>query len=161
MKIANFGLNYDRRSEEYCCIRSHKSTPVPLRWLAPEAIRHNKVSVYSDIWSFGVLLWEVFTFGALPYSKFSNAQVVKHVLSGRVLSRPDKCPQEVYDLMLRCWNGTPNKRPWFSTIRSELADIPGRMDPEEKRAYGGAPGTPDLERALRTNTTAPPKLDHY
>lgn len=54
IKIANFGLSYDRFSEDYCCIRSHKSMPVPLRWLAPETIRHSRVSVYSDIWSYGV-----------------------------------------------------------------------------------------------------------
>lgn len=150
IKIANFGLSYDRCSEDYCCIRSHKSTPVPLRWLAPETIRHNKVSVYSDIWSFGVLLWEIFSFGAQPYSDLTNAAVVESVLSGCVLPCPDRCPQGVYDLMLKCWNVAPSKRPWFHTLGPELAEVPKGMDPEERKSFGGAPPTPEIARVLRT-----------
>lgn len=150
VKIANFGLSYDRCSEDYCCIRSHKSMPVPLRWLAPEAIRHNKVSVYSDIWSYGILLWEIFSFGARPYSDLTNADVVKNVLSGYMLPRPDRCPQGVYDIMLQCWNRLPSKRPWFYTLRPELEDIPRNMSNEGRKSFGGAPSTPDSTRALRT-----------
>ena len=150
IKIANFGLSYDRCSEDYCCIRSSKSTPVPLRWLAPETIRHNKVSVYSDIWSFGVLLWEIFSFGTRPYPDLSNAAVAQTVLSGCVLARPEKCPQGIYDVMLRCWSMTPSKRPWFHTMRPELAGVPREMDPEMRKSYGHAPPTPEIARALRT-----------
>ena len=150
IKIANFGLSYDCHSEDYCSIKSHKNTPVPLRWLAPEVIQHNKVSVYSDIWSYGVLLWEIFSFGAWPYSDLSNVEVVRNVLNGYVLPCPDRCPQGVYTLMLRCWNRTTNKRPWFHTIHSKLVDIPGRMGLEERKSFGGAPPTPELERVLRT-----------
>lgn len=149
VKIANFGLSYDRSSEDYCCIRSSKSTPVPLRWLAPEAIRHNKVSVYSDIWSFGVLLWEIFSFGMRPYHELSDAAVAQTVLSGCVMACPEKCPQGIYDIMLQCWNATPNKRPWFHTLGPELARVPKEMDPMKRKSYGLAP-TPEIARALRT-----------
>ncbi len=157
IKIANFGLSYDRRSEEYCSIKSHKSTPVPLRWLAPESICHNKISVYSDIWSFGVLLWEIFSFGARPYSDLSNAEVVRDVLSGRVLSCPDRCPQDIYDLMMKCWNLSPSKRPWFSSILSELIQVPKRMGSKGMKSFGGAPPTPELVRALRTSMSSSEK----
>jgi serine/threonine protein kinase len=150
IKIANFGLSYDRCSEDYCCIRSHKATPVPLRWLAPETIHHNKVSVYSDIWSYGVLLWEVFSFGARPYSDLSNAAVAEAVLSGQVLPRPERCPHGVYDIMLRCWNQAPSKRPWFHTLRPELAAVPKMMNRDERKSVGVGPATPEIQRALRT-----------
>ena len=161
MKIANFGLSYDRCSEDYCCIRSNKSTPVPLRWLAPEAIRHNKVSVYSDIWSYGILLWEVFSFGARPYSDLSNAAVVERVLSGQTLPRPDRCPQGVYAVMLRCWNATPSKRPWFHTLRPELAELGGGasavIGAEKKMSiinlFPPDPPTPEIAHASRTSAT--------
>ena len=121
VKIANFGLNYDQRSDEYCRIRSHKNTPVPVRWLAPESICHNKFSVYSDIWAYGVLLWEIFSFGARPYAELSNVQVVKSILEGEMLSCPENCPEMTYSLMQRCWNTMPSKRPWFHVVRMELA----------------------------------------
>ena len=144
MKIANFGLNYDLQSKDYCCIRSTKSNPLPLRWLAPESIQHNKFSVYSDIWSFGVLLWEVFTFGERPYTTLSNAQVVHRILSESHLPKPEKCPEIVYKLMQRCWNKSPTKRPWFSVLSKELNHASRNMDPEELKKIGTAPQTPDL-----------------
>ena len=148
VKIANFGLSYDSQSKDYCHLSSTKSTPLPLRWLAPEAIRHNKFSVYSDIWSYGVVLWEVFTFGARPYDKLSNAQVVQSILNGKFLPQPDRCPESVYILMLKCWLKQPSKRPWFSVISKELADFPQSISIEEKKAFGG-PSTPDLSTLLR------------
>lgn len=160
MKIANFGLSYDKTSEDYCCIRSHKATPVPLRWLAPETIRHNKLSVYSDIWSYGVLLWEIFSFGARPYADLSDPEVVKNVLDSYILPPPEKCPQGVYTLMEQCWNMVPSKRPWFHTIRTKLATMAtptagGGGGGGERKSYGSGVGnvtttTPEMARALRT-----------
>lgn len=150
MKIANFGLSYDQLSKDYCCLSSSsaKSTPLPLRWLAPETIRHNKFSVYSDIWSYGVVMWEVFTFGARPFEKQSNAQVVQHVLNEKYLAKPDKCPDIVYELMIKCWSKQPSKRPWFSVLSNEISNFPGSMSFEEKKAFGGPPSTPDLRRPV-------------
>ena len=124
MKIANFGLSYDPQSKDYCHVSSTKSsTPVPLRWLAPESLRHGKFSVPSDLWSFGVLLWELFSFGAQPYSDLSNAQVVKKILNFQLLPKPEKCPDSVYTTMLKCWHKSPAKRPWFSELSRELNEV--------------------------------------
>lgn len=150
MKIANFGLSYDQSSKEYCCLRSSfaKSTPLPLRWLAPETIRYNKFSVYSDIWSFGVVMWEVFTFGARPFEKLTNAQVVQQVLNEKYLVKPNQCPDVIYELMIKCWSKQPSKRPWFSVLSMDISNFPGIISFEEKKAFGGPPSTPDLRRPI-------------
>lgn len=146
VKIANFGLSYDCHSKDYCCLSSTKSTPLPLRWLAPETIRHNRFSVYSDIWSYGVLLWEIFTFGARPYERLTNAQVVQNILGGELLPQPDQCPDSVYQLMTKCWSKNPSKRPWFSVLSKELKDVSSNLTVVEKKAIGGPPSTPDLRK---------------
>lgn len=157
MKIASFGLSYDQHSKDYCCLSSAKSTPLPLRWLAPESIRGNKFSVYSDIWSYGVLMWEVFTFGNRPFDKLTNAQVVQHILNEKFLPRPEKSPESVYKLMINCWSKQPSKRPWFSVLSKELSDIPRNMSFDEKRAFGGTPSTPDLRRPVSSVLSIPEK----
>ena len=144
VKIANFGLNYDRTSDDYCCIRSHKATPVPLRWLAPETLRHNRFSVYSDIWAYGVLLWEIFSFGARPYGDLTNAQVAKCILETRLLQPPEKCPDHIYELMKRCWSSQPSNRPWFHSIVTEFSAEMQEHGGEKRRL-----STPDVMQALR------------
>ena len=129
VKIANFGLSYDPQCPDYCRISSTKTsnTPVPLRWLAPESLRHGKFSVFSDVWSFGVLLWEVFSFGAHPYAELPNARVVEKILNLQVLSKPDKCPDDVHRVMLKCWNKIGSKRPLFGAIGKELSVSVGNL----------------------------------
>ena len=146
MKIVNFGRSYDLHSKDYCSPSSTKSTPLPLRWLAPEALQHKRFSVYSDIWAFGVLVWEVFSFGVQPYADLSNAQVVKHILNRQLLPKPAKCPENMYRILLKCWSKTPAKRPWFSVLRKGLSKALENLDPEEIKKYGGAPSTPELGR---------------
>ena len=146
VKIANFGLSYDKHSQEYCCLSSRKSTPLPLRWLAPETVQHNKMSVYTDIWSFGVLLWEVFSSGQRPYGDLTNAQVVQNILGFKPLPRPSNCPKGVYNLMLQCWNKVPLKRPWFSKLMEELKQVTSNLDPEDIKMLEASGKTPDLLR---------------
>ena len=84
-----------------------------------------------------------------PYPDLSDAAVVQTVLSGCVMARPEKCPQGIYDIMLQCWNTTPNKRPWFHTLGPELVGVPREMDANMRKSYGHAPSTPEIARALR------------
>ena len=146
MKIANFGLSYDLHSKDYCSPSSAKGTPLPLRWLAPETLQHKKFSIYSDIWAFGVLAWEVFSFGVQPYADLSNAQVAEHILNRQLLPRPDKCPENVYRILLKCWNKSPGKRPWFSVLGRDLGKALGNLDSEAIKKYRGAHSTPELGR---------------
>ena len=137
VKIANFGLNYMPHSRDYCIVSScSKSTPVPLRWLAPESLEYGKFSGYSDVWSFGVLLWEIFSFGIHPYADSSNAQVVKNILQRNLLVVPEAVPHLVCDLIYKCWHKTPVKRPPFSTASRELENALGCLEGFDLKKFG-------------------------
>lgn len=145
VKIANFGLSYLPHSKEYCIVSNlSTTTPVPLRWLAPESLQHGKFSIYSDVWSFGVLLWEIFTFGLHPYSDCSNAQVVKNIMHRNLLEVPEGCTEAVSHLMHKCWHKTPVKRPLFSAISKELGNALGSLDGMDLKKFGKIPSMPDL-----------------
>ena len=120
VKLANFGLSYEIQSADYCSIASKKNYPLPLRWLAPEALKDNQFSTYSDVWSYGVLLWEVVSLGARPYAALSNAQVAQSILSYQLLAQPKHCPTGVYTMMQQCWTRSPQHRLAFSAIRERL-----------------------------------------
>ena len=118
VKISDFGLSQDIYSTDY--FRLGDSELLPIRWMPPESIMYAKFTVQSDIWSFGVVLWEVFSFGVQPYYSLSNEEVVQHVRDGNVMTRPEGCPQEIYDLMLDCWAMSAEDRPTAGEIHSGL-----------------------------------------
>ena len=120
VKLANFGLSYELQSADYCSIASKENYPLPLRWLAPESLKSNQFSIYSDVWSYGVLLWEVMSLGARPYATMNNAQVAQSILTSHLLSQPKHCPAGVYTMMQQCWNTSPQHRLAFSAIRDRL-----------------------------------------
>ncbi|CAF3406016.1 unnamed protein product [Rotaria socialis] len=124
IKLSDFGL---ARFEDEKIDKNDNI--VPARWSAPECFdRTNEVSSLSDVWSFGIVIWEIYSFGALPYEieTNNNSQPLIHLLKrflveqNRRLSRPQQCSQSVYDLMARCWNGDRHKRPHFVDIINEL-----------------------------------------
>ncbi|XP_060035382.1 NT-3 growth factor receptor isoform X1 [Erinaceus europaeus] len=85
-------------------------TMLPIRWMPPESIMYRKFTTESDVWSFGVILWEIFTYGKQPWFQLSNTEVIECITQGRVLERPRVCPKEVYDVMLGCWQREPQQR---------------------------------------------------
>uniref|UniRef100_A0A1I8JNU1 Protein kinase domain-containing protein n=1 Tax=Macrostomum lignano TaxID=282301 RepID=A0A1I8JNU1_9PLAT len=107
--------------------RRSEQLPVPrseylLKWTAPECVKdHAKFSTKSDVWSFAVLLWEIYTFGRMPYPRIKTDQVLKHVLNGYRMEMPERCPSDVYKLMRRCWELTPEQRPNFDEIAPLVA----------------------------------------
>ncbi|XP_022241772.1 BDNF/NT-3 growth factors receptor-like [Limulus polyphemus] len=119
VKIGDFGMSRDVYSTDY--YRVGKNTMLPIRWMPPESILHRKFTAESDIWSFGVLLWEVFTYGRQPWYELSNHEVVQHVTTGRRLAKPSACPQEVYHLMLGCWAHQPEERLQMNAIHKHLS----------------------------------------
>ena len=136
MKIANFGgLSRDLSCSDYCQVQVHSSsqTLLPLRWLAPETVRNSKYSLYTDVWSFGVLLWEVFSFGALPYSELDNARATQMILDLTILTQPKNCPENVYKIMKSCWNRSPRKRPHFNTLYGTLNKAVKELDAHDQR----------------------------
>ena len=137
VKIANFGLSYLPHSRDYCIVSScNKNTPVPLRWLAPESLQHGKFSCYSDVWSFGVLLWEIFSFGTHPYSDSSNTQVVTNILNWKLLEVPETVPYVVCDLIYKCWDKTPMKRPLFSAASRDLQNALSNLEGLNLKRFG-------------------------
>lgn len=120
-KVADFGfardimtsLVYERKSEGR----------LPIRWMAPESLYDNIFSVKSDIWSFGVLIWEIVTLGSTPYPGISAATVMKKVRDGYRLDKPEHCRRELYNIMYYCWDEDPKERPSFDELVDRLEHL--------------------------------------
>jgi len=112
VKVSDFGMS-KWVSESYYVA---SDAMIPVRWSAIEVLKHKKFSSKSDVWSFGVCMWEIFEKGREPYTHMSNRQVVNAVLNGERLERPKDCPEDMYQLMLMCWAEDPTTRPNFEHI---------------------------------------------
>ncbi|XP_071444485.1 tyrosine-protein kinase Fer isoform X1 [Hetaerina americana] len=112
VKISDFGMS--REEEEY--IVSDGMKQIPIKWTAPEALNFGKYTSLCDVWSYGVLAWEVFACGGIPYSGLNNTKAREKIDSGYRLPAPEGTPPELYQLMLRCWEYEPEKRPHFDEI---------------------------------------------
>nr|KAF6397468.1 neurotrophic receptor tyrosine kinase 1 [Rousettus aegyptiacus] len=97
VKIGDFGMSRDIYSTDY--YRVGGRTMLPIRWMPPESILYRKFTTESDVWSFGVLLWEIFAYGKQPWYQLSNAEAIECITQGRELERPRACPPEVYAIM--------------------------------------------------------------
>ncbi|XP_048224793.1 tyrosine-protein kinase Fes/Fps [Perognathus longimembris pacificus] len=121
LKISDFGMS--REEEDGIYAASGGLRQVPVKWTAPEALNYGRYSSESDVWSFGILLWEAFSLGVSPYPNLSNQQTREFVEKGGRLSCPELCPDAVFRLMEQCWAYEPGQRPSFSTICQELQCI--------------------------------------
>uniref|UniRef100_A0A674AFK0 Tyrosine-protein kinase receptor n=1 Tax=Salmo trutta TaxID=8032 RepID=A0A674AFK0_SALTR len=121
VKIGDFGMSRDVYSTDYYRVGGH--TMLPIRWMPPESIMYRKFTTESDVWSLGVVLWEIFTYGKQPWYQLSNNEVIECITQGRVLQRPRTCPKEVYDLMLGCWQREPHMRHHIKDIHSLLLNL--------------------------------------
>ena len=114
VKIADFGLSHKIYLQDY--YKGDENDVIPIRWMPLESILYNKFSIESDVWAYGVCLWEIFSFALQPYFGLTHEEVIKFIKEGNVLSCPDNTPMSVYALMRRCWNRKPNERPNFAEI---------------------------------------------
>uniref|UniRef100_A0A8C5EJF2 Tyrosine-protein kinase receptor n=1 Tax=Gouania willdenowi TaxID=441366 RepID=A0A8C5EJF2_GOUWI len=121
VKIGDFGMSRDVYSTDYYRVGGH--TMLPIRWMPPESIMYRRFTTESDVWSLGVVLWEIFTYGKQPWYQLSNNEVIECITQGRVLQRPRPCPKEVYDLMLGCWQREPYMRLNIKEIHSMLQSL--------------------------------------
>ncbi|XP_022100093.1 uncharacterized protein LOC110984335 isoform X2 [Acanthaster planci] len=131
-KVSDFGLAREVAGDHQYEMKSKGR--VPVRWLAPESLLHNLYTSQSDVWSFGVLMWELVTLGSHPYPGMSSQQVIAKVRQGYRLPKPEHCSQDIYEMMASCWTEDPEKRPTFQRLRfnfeTMLSDAQGylRMD---------------------------------
>ncbi|XP_004716093.1 tyrosine-protein kinase Srms [Echinops telfairi] len=125
-KVADFGLARLLKDDIYS---PSSGTKIPVKWTAPEAANYRIYSQKSDVWSFGVLLFEVFTYGQCPYEGMTNHETLQQISRGYRLPRPAACPAEVYTLMLECWRGNPEERPTFATLQEKLGASYRRLHP--------------------------------
>ncbi|GFN85474.1 tyrosine-protein kinase receptor [Plakobranchus ocellatus] len=118
VKVSDFGLSRDVYSSDYYRVQSKSLLPV--RWMPPEAILYGKFTTDSDVWAFGVVLWETFSYGLQPYYGFSNQEVIEMIRSRQILACPEDCPARIYGLMVECWHEMPARRPPFREIHARL-----------------------------------------
>nr|XP_012144959.1 PREDICTED: tyrosine-protein kinase receptor torso-like isoform X3 [Megachile rotundata] len=118
VKISDFGLSRDVYQENL--YRKQGSGKLPVKWMAIESLTHQIYTTHSDVWSFGILLWEIVTIGALPYPGIPTNVILKLLKSGYRLERPTSCSVELYNIMSSCWNVRPQSRPTFTELKESL-----------------------------------------
>ncbi|KAE8621770.1 hypothetical protein XENTR_v10004966 [Xenopus tropicalis] len=118
-KVSDFGLSRILEDDPEAAYTT-RGGKIPIRWTAPEAISYRKFTSASDAWSYGIVLWEVMSYGERPYWEMSNQDVIKAVEEGYRLPPPMDCPAALYQLMLDCWQKDRNNRPKFDEIVSIL-----------------------------------------
>ncbi|KAM5139774.1 proto-oncogene tyrosine-protein kinase receptor Ret isoform 16-T16 [Callospermophilus lateralis] len=118
MKISDFGLSRDVYEEDSYVKRSKGR--IPVKWMAIESLFDHIYTTQSDVWSFGVLLWEIVTLGGNPYPGIPPERLFNLLKTGHRMERPDNCSEEMYRLMLQCWKQEPDKRPVFADISKDL-----------------------------------------
>ncbi|XP_062268195.1 muscle, skeletal receptor tyrosine-protein kinase [Platichthys flesus] len=114
VKIADFGLSRNIYSADY--YKANENDAIPIRWMPPESIFYNRYTTESDVWAYGVVLWEIFSHGMQPYFGMGHEEVIYYVRDGHILSCPENCPLELYNLMRLCWSSQSSDRPSFCSI---------------------------------------------
>ncbi|KAM8957675.1 tyrosine-protein kinase Fer isoform 2-T2 [Lycaon pictus] len=120
LKISDFGMS---RQEDGGVYSSSGLKQIPIKWTAPEALNYGRYSSESDVWSFGILLWETFSLGVCPYPGMTNQQAREQVERGYRMSAPQHCPEDIFKIMMKCWDYKPENRPKFSELQKELTVI--------------------------------------
>ncbi|XP_040487632.1 muscle, skeletal receptor tyrosine-protein kinase isoform X2 [Ursus maritimus] len=118
VKIADFGLSRNIYSADY--YKANENDAIPIRWMPPESIFYNRYTTESDVWAYGVVLWEIFSYGLQPYYGMAHEEVIYYVRDGHILACPEDCPLELYNLMRLCWSQLPADRPSFPSIHRIL-----------------------------------------
>uniref|UniRef100_A0A8C5RS57 Tyrosine-protein kinase receptor n=1 Tax=Laticauda laticaudata TaxID=8630 RepID=A0A8C5RS57_LATLA len=120
VKIGDFGMTRDIYETDY--YRKGGKGLLPVRWMSPQALKDGIFNTQSDIWSFGVVLWEIATLAEQPYQGMSNEQVLHFVMDNGVLERPESCPGKLHRLMTWCWQQNPRLRPSFVQILESIQE---------------------------------------
>lgn len=122
VKLGDFGLS--RWVEEQSYYKASKGK-LPIKWMAPESINFRRFTSASDVWMFGVCIWEILMFGIKPFQGVKNNDVIGKIEAGERLPLPPECPPALYNLMCVCWSYEPSKRPSFADLKTWLYEIYG------------------------------------
>ncbi|XP_030832504.1 tyrosine-protein kinase CSK [Strongylocentrotus purpuratus] len=117
-KVSDFGLAQDNSTQ------LGTGGKIPVKWTAPEAYKKKLFTTKSDVWSFGILLWELFSFGRVPYPRVPADDVMTFLTEGSRMQAPGDNCKDVHELMMKCWQTEPEKRPTFSQLQVRLKELP-------------------------------------
>ncbi|XP_055758972.1 focal adhesion kinase 1-like, partial [Salvelinus fontinalis] len=120
VKLGDFGLS--RYMEDSSYYKASKGK-LPIKWMAPESINFRRFTSASDVWMFGVCMWEILIYGVKPFQGVKNNDVIGRIENGERLTMPHNCPPTLYSLMTKCWAYDPSKRPCFTELKAQLSQI--------------------------------------
>jgi serine/threonine protein kinase len=144
VKITNVARYCQQYQHDYYRIANRL---LPVRWMAVESLLSGMYSEMSDVWSFGILLWEMFSYGLQPYCGFTNPEVIELIRDKKLLSCPIHCPKRLYALMCACWHEFCEQRPNFVKIKEQLRQWEESMNSSSVRSDGSTAVMP-LESLL-------------
>uniref|UniRef100_A0A4W3JHI4 Focal adhesion kinase 1 n=1 Tax=Callorhinchus milii TaxID=7868 RepID=A0A4W3JHI4_CALMI len=120
VKLGDFGLS--RYMEDSTYYKASKGK-LPIKWMAPESINFRRFTSASDVWMFGVCMWEILMYGVKPFQGVKNNDVIGRIENGERLPMPPNCPPTLYSLMTKCWAYDPSRRPRFNELKQQLSTI--------------------------------------
>ncbi|XP_077872763.1 focal adhesion kinase 1 isoform X10 [Ictidomys tridecemlineatus] len=120
VKLGDFGLS--RYMEDSTYYKASKGK-LPIKWMAPESINFRRFTSASDVWMFGVCMWEILMHGVKPFQGVKNNDVIGRIENGERLPMPPNCPPTLYSLMTKCWAYDPSRRPRFTELKAQLSTI--------------------------------------
>ncbi|KAK0397512.1 hypothetical protein QR680_002151 [Steinernema hermaphroditum] len=163
LKISDFGLSRDVHYHDY--YRKKGNGRLPIKWMALEALDSHVYTVHSDVWSYGILLWEIMTMGGTPYPSTAMPELYSCLKKGYRMENPHNCPEEVYAVMVGCWQENPITRPSFATIVDYFDYLLAASEPkvaEVENIQELAPPPPlperDTEQILQGSLKPPRKV---
>lgn len=154
VKVGDFGMTRDIYDTDY--YRKGDKGMLPVRWMAPESIKDGIYTSQSDVFSFGVVLWEICTLAEQPYQGLTNDQVYRFVKGGGCLEKPQDCPEDLFSIMKLCWNWNPKMRPTFPELIEYIypAVLESEKDHFERTSYHFTLKKLELEEQERMNSTS-------
>ncbi|XP_070549483.1 fibroblast growth factor receptor 4-like [Ptychodera flava] len=148
-KVTNFGRDLDNLRGN----ADDNETQLPVRWMAPEVLWSSEFSIEGDVWSFGVVVWEIVTLGNTPYPGMSAKEVIEYLKKGSRMVRPKYCNEDLYLLMMKCWSQKPTRRPKFNDLVHELEEMEGDTEDYVDMKGGIDDAQEDVETTVETNSS--------